>query len=135
MTHVREVNVFRELVNSNPRDRLLLVIKAGELLDLRLSGRDDSVTSHARAHRGQSRIGRFIRGEVTVDAVHLEGLNVRRMRKFHRLNWTVSLRGAGTRVSRQHCRRCGQCEETGNGEPFPLLSHSGVERRVIWSAL
>ena len=95
VTHVREVNVLRKLVDANPGHGLFLVGEGSELLDLGLvvGGRSlhHRMTTHAGAHRGQTRIERFVGGEVTVKAIHLEGVDVHGVSELHRLHGTVSL--------------------------------------------
>src|ERR1700687_3152985 len=45
--HVRKVHVLRQLVDADPRHRLLLVPVGGELLDFRFPCGDDGVATHA----------------------------------------------------------------------------------------
>src|SRR6266550_530537 len=56
VSHVREVNVLRKLVDADPGNRLFLVPVRSQLLDLRLvvirRSLHDGVASHAGAHRG-----------------------------------------------------------------------------------
>src|SRR6202140_5358548 len=52
--HVREVHVLGQLVDADPRDRLLLVPVRRELLNFRFSGRDDGVATHAGANRWET---------------------------------------------------------------------------------
>ena len=49
-------------------------------------GPDHGVTAHTRGDRGQARVHRFVRGVVTVQAVHPELLHVNGVRKANRLN-------------------------------------------------
>src|SRR5215211_1131620 len=92
VTHVREVDVLRQLVNANPRHRLLVVPERGELFNLRFVSADDCVTSHAGSNRGRPWIRRFVRSVVAVQAVDLErSAGVQRVRKANGLHGTVAL--------------------------------------------
>src|SRR5688572_5350925 len=98
--HVREVHVVGHLVDAHPRNRLILRRELLELRDFRSFGAigapraDDRVTPHAGAHGGESRIGRFVRGVVAVQAIHLQRHDVRIVREADWLFWSASL-GSG----------------------------------------
>ena len=77
----------------------------------------------ARPHRGQAGVGRLVRREVTVQAIHAELLHVDRVRKVDRLNGRTVLRRGGAAVGGEHDGAGGQDDESRNGGPLPSLSH------------
>ena len=91
VAHVGKVHVLRELVDSDPRYRLLPGPEAGELLYLGLGRSDNGMASHAGTDRGETGIGRFVGGEMTVDAVHLQRPDMNRMGKCNGLCRAVPL--------------------------------------------
>src|SRR6266480_809729 len=116
VSHVRKVNVLGQLVDSYPRHRLLLVPESGELLDLRLvafgGSSDDGVTAHASPDGRQPGIERFVGGEVAIEAVHLQRVDVNRVAKRDRLDRAVPFRGRSTAVCREHGGERGDANES-----------------------
>src|ERR1700680_3059876 len=93
VAHVREVNVLRKLVDADPRHGLFLVPETRELLNFRLvpfrgSGHD-GVAAHASTDCGEPRVERLICGEVAVEAVHLQRIDVNRVAERDRLHRAV----------------------------------------------
>src|SRR5687767_971744 len=121
--HVREVDVLGKLVNANPRNGLLLVPVGSELLDLRLSRGDDGVTPHAGAYSGESWVRRAVRGEVAVEAVHLQRVHVNRVAERYRLLGSVSFRRRGAAVCREHGGEDGDADESGHRQPCTAQVH------------
>jgi len=93
---VREVHVLRQLMDANPGYGLLLVPESREFLDLGLvvvrGSLHHEMAAHTSANRRQTRIERFVGGEMTVQAVHLEGIDVNGVPKMDRLHRTVPFR-------------------------------------------
>src|SRR6267143_733221 len=90
--HVREVNVLGELVDADPRHRLFLIPVGSELLNFWFPRRHNGVAAHTGADRGQTRIERFICGEMAVKAVNLQRVDVNRVAERDRLNGAVPFR-------------------------------------------
>src|SRR6267142_2599769 len=90
---VRKVRELRQLVHADPGDRLFLRVILGDLLDLRLVGAGDLVTSHATLDRWKSRVLGAPRVAVTILAVDLVGADVDVVRKIDGLD--RGLRGGG----------------------------------------
>src|SRR5690606_5870447 len=86
VTHVREVGVVRQIVDADPRNRLLLTPVGDELLHFRAVRRDQrrtarNVTAGAYLHGRNARIDRAIRRVVAVHAGNLVGARVYVVRK------------------------------------------------------
>src|SRR6267142_1075453 len=93
MRLVRKVRELRQLVHADPGNRLFLRVILGDLLDLRLVGAGDLVTSHATLDRRKSRVLGTPRVAVTILAVDLVGADVDVVRKIDGLD--RGLRGGG----------------------------------------
>lgn len=102
---------------ADPGHRLLLVPESSELLDLRFLGGNNCMAAHTGAHGRYPRVRRLVRREVAIDAIHFEGLNVRRMRKANRLNRGITLTRRSCAIRRQNCREGRECEKPGNRQP------------------
>src|SRR5215467_8485307 len=83
---VGEVRELRQLVHAHPRDRFLLRVVLGELLDLGLVRRGDLVAAHAALDRGKPGVLRASRVAVTVLAIDLVGADVNAVREVDGLN-------------------------------------------------
>src|SRR3989442_1348936 len=82
-----EVDELRHLVDAHPRDRLLALPVALELLDFRVSGGgDDLVAAHAALYRRQPRVLRPPRVGVAVLTADLEGAGVDQVAEEDRLD-------------------------------------------------
>src|SRR5215472_8892731 len=60
------------MINPNPRHRLAIFVKLGELLDIRAVGLDRSMTSHAFSGRWQSHVITWIRHFMAILAFQLQ---------------------------------------------------------------
>ena len=100
--HVRKVDVVRDLVDPNPRNRLLIRPVIPDLLDLRLlpliGPTDNLVAAETGSDRGDARIDRPLRREVAVLAVDLVLAGVNGMGERDRLG------RFGLTVGDRHCR-------------------------------
>src|SRR5678816_1771897 len=119
VTHVREVHVLRKLVDADPRNGFLglaarIRVVVEELLDFGALPRGDAVdlrtvrtdfdlvvASEARADGGESGVRRLVRRVMTIQTVHPELLDLRRVRKVDRLFGGEILRGGGAAVRRE----------------------------------
>ncbi len=121
--HVREVDVVRDLVDPNPRNRLLIPGKVHKLLDLGLlpfvGPTNERVAAHARPDRWDAGSDRPLRREVTVlavDSVHAGVDGMRERDRLGQIDLTVGDRRRTT-VLRLYQRRKGQeDEQKGEGD-------------------
>lgn len=88
MSHVRELDVVRHFVDTNPGNRLTAVPIIPELLDLLwvVSALDHGVAAHARGFRRNPRIHGALRREMAVLTVDLELTRMRIVRKRNGLD-------------------------------------------------
>src|SRR6202011_558214 len=95
----------------------------GELLNFRFSRCDDGVATHAGADGWKTRIERLVRGEVAVEAVHLQSVHVDRVAERDRLNRTVPFLGRSTTICREHGGQRRYTYEAGHCKPSASQVH------------